>query len=90
MKTTLKKRRQYKIDSEKIFETKLEILQSIENICIDNQLTYFAFGKLLIGCVHYGKELPDEHQPWDIGLLRPDYEKLVNILKILTKIMASI
>ncbi|NBH33609.1 hypothetical protein D3Z58_08595 [Clostridiaceae bacterium] len=81
MKTTLKKRRQYKIDSEKIFETKLEILQSIENICIDNQLTYFAFGKLLIGCVHYGKELPEEHQPWDIGLLRPDYEKLVNILK---------
>lgn len=59
-----------------------EILSIIDNICSKNNLQYFAFGNLVVGAVHYNDFIPNGlDSKTEIGLMRDDYEKLVEILK---------
>lgn len=82
MGTKFSKKRQYKISPQIIYDTKLEILKILDVLCKENDLQYFAFGNLLVGCVHYGDIIPDtEAEIWDIGLQREDYDRLVELLK---------
>lgn len=85
MEKGFSKKRQYKIAPARLFETKTEILQAIDKLCEENGLIYFAFGKLLVGCVYYQSQIPEEETVWDIGLLRPDYERLIQILEDFTR-----
>lgn len=82
MKLTFSKTQKYTISAEKIIETKVEIIKVIDQICKQNNLQYFAFGNLLVGCVNYKDILPEAiYKNWDIGLLREDYDQLIHILR---------
>lgn len=60
----------------------LEILKALDSICQKQQLQYFAYGDLLVGCVHYADFIPDAPtQKIEVGLLRKDYEALLPILR---------
>ncbi len=63
-------------------EAKTKIIKTIDTICKENGLTYFAYGPTLVGAVHYGSFIPNQNKVFgDIGLLRDDYEKLLSILR---------
>ncbi len=82
MKTNFTKKRQFVISPELIADTKLGIIKSLDKICEENNIQYFAHGNLLIGCVHYNAVIPGkENSPWDIGLMRDDYNRLIKVLR---------
>ncbi len=59
-----------------------ELLKSFDKLCIDNGIEYFAFGKLLTGCVHYEGFIPGMAASCvDIGLVREEYNKLIPVLR---------
>ena len=71
------------VSTEEIVRTKTEILRTLDEICEKYGLCYFAFGRLLVECVHYGDVLQEsEDKPWDIGMMRSDYNRLVEILRV--------
>lgn len=58
---------------------KLELLEVITDICKKNQIKYFACGGTLLGAIRHQGFIPWDDDI-DIGLKRPDYNKLVKIL----------
>lgn len=61
--------------------TRAEILSVIDNICSKNKLRYFGFSSLVVGAVHYNDFIPNGLKSnCEIGLLRDEYEQLVDIL----------
>ena len=80
--TVLHKGTQIRFSDEIANRIKIDILKTIDQICEDQGLTYFAFGPTLVGCVHYQNFIPDSNTlSADIGLLREDYEELVSFLR---------
>lgn len=66
---------------ETICNAKTKLLKIVDSICSEYHLQYFAFSKLLISCVHYNDFIPDEaDSEWEIGLIREDYQRLIDIL----------
>ena len=60
----------------------LELLKALDSVCQKHQLQYFAYGNLLIGCVHYQNFIPNQpEQKIEVGVLRPDYEALLPVLR---------
>ncbi|MGN1166777.1 MAG: LicD family protein [Lachnospiraceae bacterium] len=61
---------------------KTKILKILDKICHAQGLTYFAVSKLLIGAVVYHDVIPNSgNTSLDIGLIRSDFEKLVQYLR---------
>lgn len=78
----INRKKTYTIEPALIAQTKTEILKELDKLCRANGIPYFAFGNLLIGCVHYNDVIPGtEDCIWDIGLLRRDYERLMALMK---------
>lgn len=70
------------INDEKLVEVKKEIIRAFDSLCRDAKIPYFAFGKLLVGCVHYEGLIPGKaDEPLDVGLIREDYERLIPVLR---------
>ncbi len=66
-------------------EQKLELLHLLDEVCEKHGLQYFAYAKLLQGCVHYAGPIPgDAIGPWDLALPRKDYEQLLTLLEAMT------
>ncbi len=58
-----------------------DILKAIDEICTKNNLRYFCFSRLLVGAVHYNNFIPNGlKSPTEIGLMRDEYNKLVELL----------
>ena len=58
-----------------------DILKALDEICSKNNLEYFCFSQLLVGAVHYNDFIPNGLKSTsEIGLMRKDYNKLVEIL----------
>lgn len=63
-------------------EARAELLKFLDDLCMKNNLKYFAFSKLLVGAVHYNDFIQNGLKSTaEIGLLREDYEKLEVLLK---------
>lgn len=70
------------ISDEKIVDVKKEIVRAFDKLCQDAGIPYFAFGKLLVGCIHYEGLIPGKaEESMDVGLVREDYERLLPILR---------
>lgn len=62
-------------------DTKGELLKDFDRLCREHGVEYFVFGDLLRGCIHYADFIPEKaSKPTDIGLIRPEYDKLMAIL----------
>lgn len=62
-------------------KARADILKIIDDICTKNNLRYFCFSSLLVGAVHYNDFIPNGlESASDIGLMRDEYNKLVEIL----------
>lgn len=67
---------------ERSVEIACRALTKFNKLCEEHGLSYFAMGKLLIDCVK-GEEMPkctNGKLNWQIGMLRGDYEKALNLL----------
>lgn len=58
----------------------LDLLSSFDQICQDNQLTYYALGGTLLGAIRHGGFIPWDDD-MDLGMPRQDYEKFIKIGK---------
>lgn len=59
-----------------------KLLGVVDSLCIKNGISYFAIAQLLIGAMIYHNVVPESGKKmWDIGLLRTDYESLIQLLK---------
>ncbi|MBQ8538946.1 MAG: LicD family protein [Ruminococcus sp.] len=62
-------------------KVRADLLKIIDDICLENNLSYFGFRDLLIGAVHYNDFIPNGlKSKTEIGLLRDEYNKLCEIL----------
>lgn len=64
----------------KVQETELSIFKDFKEICENNSLTYFGLAGTGIGALRHGGFIPWDDDI-DIGLLRKDYNKLIEIIK---------
>ncbi|MGN0332466.1 MAG: LicD family protein [Lachnospiraceae bacterium] len=68
--------------TENTVNEKTKILKILDKICHSEGLTYFAISKLLIGAVVYHDVIPNSgNTSFDIGLIRSDFEKLIQYLR---------
>jgi lipopolysaccharide cholinephosphotransferase len=75
----MKKRGQY-LDKSEIQEQLLSILKYVDNIARENKINYSLGGGTLLGAVRHEGFIPWDNDV-DIMLLRPEYEKLIAVLK---------
>ena len=62
-------------------KVRADLLKIIDDICLENNLSYFGFRDLLIGAIHYNDFIPNGlKSKTEIGLMREDYNKLCEIL----------
>ncbi|MBQ6686203.1 MAG: LicD family protein, partial [Firmicutes bacterium] len=64
----------------KIQETEIEILQTIDKICHKHNLVYFGIGGTALGAVRHEGFIPWDDDI-DIGMPRVDYEKFLEIAR---------
>jgi len=64
----------------KLWKIELDLLDIIETICEVNGLNYFLIGGAAIGAARHKGFIPWDDDI-DIGMLRPDFEKLVSIIQ---------
>jgi len=75
----------YTIDHmEDIQNQMLRLLKIVDSICRDNDLKYFLDGGTAIGAYRHGGFIPWDDD-LDIGMLKSDYLKLIDILKGMDK-----
>lgn len=55
-----------------------KLLELVDIICRDNNIPYWLYAGSLIGAKMYGHALPWDDD-WDIGMLRPDWERFRDI-----------
>ena len=65
---------------DEIKEREVNILNYIKDVCNKNNLRYYLYSGTLAGAVEYNDFLPNDDDI-DIVLSRPDYERLLVILK---------
>lgn len=58
----------------------LELLKLFQKICADNNISYFALGGTLLGAIRHKGFIPWDDDI-DVGIPRPDYERLCKILE---------
>lgn len=63
---------------QRVQQYELEILEEINRICRDHQLTCFAVGGSVLGAVRHGGFIPWDDDI-DLGMPRQDYEKFLHI-----------
>ena len=64
----------------KLHKTQIEILEEFERICEKHNLEYFAIYGTAIGAVRHQGFIPWDDDI-DVGMLREDYEKFLEIAK---------
>ncbi len=64
----------------KVQQAELSIFKDFKNICEENSLTYFGLAGTGIGALRHGGFIPWDDDI-DVGLLRKDYDKLIEIVK---------
>ena len=68
--------------TEYVAEKRTELLKTIDDICQEKNLVYFAVSKLLIGAVVYHDTIPNsDASEIEVGLLREDYEKFIAFIR---------
>ena len=64
----------------KLHNCQLIIAREIKRICDENNIKYFIIAGTLLGAIRHGGFIPWDDD-MDIGMLREDYEKFINIAK---------
>ncbi|MBQ9156320.1 MAG: LicD family protein [Eubacterium sp.] len=68
--------------TEYIAGEKTKVLARLDQLCQDQELPYFAIAKLLTGAMIYHDAMPESGDSmWDVGLIRTDYERLLEFLR---------
>lgn len=64
----------------KVQQTELSIFKEFKDVCDKNSITYFGLAGTGIGALRHGGFIPWDDDI-DVGLLRKDYDKLIEIFK---------
>lgn len=59
----------------------LELLKYFQQVCKENNITYYALGGTLLGAIRHKGFIPWDDDI-DVGIPRPDYERLCKILEL--------
>ncbi len=69
------------ISSDELKEIQLQILKSVTDFCVENNIRYFLCGGTLLGAVRHQGYIPWDDDI-DLMMPRPDYERLKKIFSI--------
>ena len=66
---------------QQIMDRKVRVLKIFDQVCADNSIPYVSMGQLVSSAVHvHDYEEATKLREWRVGLWRPDYEKVIQIL----------
>ena len=68
--------------TEHLAARRTQVLKVVDEICVKNDISYFAMANLVIGAMIYHDAVPfSDDKDLEIGLLREEYEKLVKVVR---------